>query len=99
MGFFSKNAGKPGYEAGENTQAVVKILGGGCAKCNQLEANTLEALEALGQDTSIEHVKDYARIASYGVMTTPALVYKGKVLSTGRVLSSQEIMALLKKEI
>ena len=28
--------------------ASVKILGSGCAKCNQLEANTLEALKQLG---------------------------------------------------
>ena len=28
----------------------VKILGGGCAKCNQLEAATVEALTELGMD-------------------------------------------------
>lgn len=78
---------------------AVKILGGGCAKCNALEAATVQALQELGLDTAIDHVKDYAEIASYGVMTTPALVYNGKVLSYGKVLKVDEVKALLKKEM
>ena len=79
--------------------AFVKILGGGCAKCNQLEANTLEALKQLGMDTSIDHITDFAQIAEYGVMTTPALVYNDKVISYGKVLKTEEIVALIQKEI
>ena len=77
--------------------ARIKILGSGCAKCNQLEANTLEALLELGMETAIDHVTDFAQIAAYGVMTTPALVADGKVLSYGKVLSVREIVTLLKK--
>lgn len=77
----------------------VKILGSGCAKCNQLEANTVEALKQLGIDTNIDHVTDFAQIAAYGVMTTPALVYDGKVLSYGKVLKTEEIVALIGKEV
>lgn len=79
--------------------AKAKILGGGCAKCNALEEATLQALKELGLDTAIDHVKDYAQIASYGVMTTPALVYNGKVISYGKVLKAEEIKRLLEKEI
>lgn len=77
-------------------EASIKILGSGCAKCNELEANTKAALVKLGLLTDIEHVKDFAKIASYGVMTTPALVKDNKVLSYGRVLSIDEIVELLK---
>ena len=73
----------------------VKILGGGCAKCNALEAATVEALRELGMDTGIEHVKDYAQIAAYGVMSTPALVVDEKVLSSGRVLTRDDIVKLI----
>ena len=76
--------------------AKAKILGSGCQKCNQLEQNTVEALSELGLDTTIDHVKDFAEIASYGVMTTPALVYDGKVISYGKVLKKDEITELLK---
>ena len=81
----------------EKNKKVVKILGGGCAKCNQLEAATMEALMELGMDTTIEHVKDYEKIAAYGVMTTPALVVDGKVVSYGKVLKKDEIIKILKE--
>ena len=81
----------------EKLQSGVKILGGGCAKCNQLEAATMEALIDLGMDSSIDHVKDYEKIAAYGVMTTPALVVDGKVMSYGKVLKKEEVIELIKK--
>ena len=77
--------------------ASVRILGGGCAKCNALEAATKAALEQLGMSTAIDHVTDYAQIAAYGVMSTPALVVDGKVAAYGKVLKKEEVMALLQK--
>lgn len=82
--------------AGQEGASSVKVLGGGCAKCNQLETATVEALAELGMDTTIEHVTDFAIIATYGVMTTPALVVDEKVLSYGKVLKKEEVIALLK---
>ncbi len=75
----------------------VKILGGGCAKCFQLEENVKKALDKVGVDVEIEHVTDASDIASYGVMGTPGLVVNGKVLSFGKVLNTEQILALLKK--
>jgi small redox-active disulfide protein 2 len=77
--------------------ASVKVLGSGCAKCNALELATKAALEQLGMDTTIEHVTDFAMIASYGVMSTPALVVDGKVVSYGKALKTEEVVAILKK--
>ena len=77
--------------------AYVKVLGSGCAKCNQLEAATKEALSKLGMDTAIDHVKDFAQIAAYGVMSTPALVVDGKVVSYGKVLKTEEVISILEK--
>ena len=77
--------------------ANVKILGSGCTKCNQLEANTLEAMKQLDMGTAIDHITDFTQIAAYGVMTTPALVVDGKVVSFGKVLKTDEVMAILKK--
>ena len=73
----------------------IKILGSGCAKCNQLEAATKAALEQMDIDASIEHVTDFARIAAYGIMTTPALVVNEKVVSYGKVLKKDEIIKIL----
>lgn len=77
--------------------ASVKILGSGCAKCNQLEANTLAALQQLGMNTAIDHITDFTQIAAYGVMTTPALIVDSKVVSFGKVLKTEEVVAILKK--
>lgn len=77
--------------------ASIKILGSGCAKCNQLEAATKAALQQLDMDTTIDHVTDFSKIAAYGVMTTPALVVDGKVVSYGKVLKTEEVVKILQK--
>ncbi|HAZ20655.1 MAG TPA: thioredoxin family protein [Clostridiales bacterium] len=77
--------------------ARVKVLGGGCAKCNQLEVASKAALQQLGMDTTIDHVTDFSQIAAYGVMTPPALVVDGKVVSYGKVLKTEEIVKILEK--
>src|SRR5574344_910866 len=77
--------------------ANIKVLGSGCAKCNELEAATKAALEQLGMDTTIDHVTDFSKIAAYGVMTTPALVVDGKVVSYGKVLKKDEVVKILQK--
>ena len=81
----------------EKKESGIKILGGGCAKCNALEAATVEALRELGMNTAVDHVRDFEKIAAYGVMTTPALVVDGQVVSYGKVLKKEEIIAILKK--
>jgi len=83
-------------EAGKAAPGI-KVLGSGCAKCNALEAAVREALGELGIDAAIDHVTDFAQIAAYGVMSTPALVVNGKVVSYGKVLTKSEAVAILKK--
>ncbi len=81
----------------EKERLSIKVLGGGCSKCKQLEKATLEALKELRMNDHIEHVTDFTEIATYGVMATPSLVVDGKVVSCGRVLSKNEIVVAIKK--
>lgn len=74
----------------------IKVLGSGCSKCEALLAVTKEAVQHLGIDARIEYVTDFAQIARYGVMSTPALVVDEKVVSAGRVLKAGQIESLLK---
>ncbi len=71
----------------EKTERFIKVLGGGCKNCHKLMENTQEALRTLGMDDTVELVSEMAVIAGYGVMSTPALVVDGKVVSMGRVLN------------
>lgn len=78
-------------------QPAVKILGSGCANCDALEKAVREAMVELGIQAPVEHVKDFAQIAAYGVMSTPALVVGSQVLSYGKVLKKEEAAALLRR--
>ncbi|MEG0892163.1 MAG: thioredoxin family protein [Oscillospiraceae bacterium] len=84
-------------EKAEVSGAKVKVLGSGCAKCRALETAAIEALKELQMDSYIDHVTDFVQIAAYGVMTTPALVVDGKVVSFGKVLKKDEVISILKK--
>lgn len=81
----------------DKEETGIKVLGSGCKKCNALEASVAEALKELGMKDTIDHVTDFAQIAAYGVMTTPALVVDGKVVSFGKVLTKEEAKAILEK--
>lgn len=80
-------------------KARIKILGTGCSNCKKLEENTISAIEEAKLDLAIKHVEDMAEIASYGVMSTPALLLDDKVLSYGKVLSKEEIIKILKENL
>ncbi len=83
----------------ENADIELKVLGGGCAKCNALEQAAVAAVKELGIEVRLEHVTDFAKIAAYGVMSTPALMLNGKLLSSGRVLSKDEAKELIKNAL
>lgn len=73
----------------------IKVLGTGCAKCVKLYDNVKAALASAGVQADVEKVTDLTAIMGYGVMSTPALVVDGKVVSAGKLLSVAEIAALL----
>jgi len=70
-------------ELSGNENSTIKILGSGCKSCNLLEEATKEALKEMGVNVTIDHVTDFSKIATYGVMSTPALVVNEKVVSFG----------------
>jgi small redox-active disulfide protein 2 len=73
----------------------IKILGPGCAKCQQLGKTTKEVVKELGIDAAIEEVKDINKIMEYPVLTTPGLVINGQLLCAGRVPTKAEITHLI----
>ena len=77
--------------------AGIKVLGTGCAKCRAQEQAVQAAMLELGINEELEHVTDFVNIAAYGVMTTPALVVDGKVVSYGKVLQKDEAKTLIAK--
>ncbi|TVR22519.1 MAG: thioredoxin family protein [Anaerolineaceae bacterium] len=70
----------------------VKVLGSGCANCQRLEREARAALDEATIEYELTKVTDYADIAGYGVMQTPALVLNEEVVSTGRVPKHEQIV-------
>ena len=75
----------------------IEILGTGCAKCVQLEKVVKEAVAKTGRFVQVEKVDDIAKIMEYQVMSTPGLVIDGKVVSTGKVLTVDEVVKLIEE--
>ncbi len=73
----------------------IKVLGTGCPKCEALAQNAQTAADQLGIEYDLEKVKDINQIMKFGVMSTPALVVDGTVVSTGKMLSPEQISDLL----
>jgi len=73
----------------------IEVLGTGCAKCKALEETVKQAVAQSGKFAQIEKVEDIMKIMEYGVMSTPGLVIDGKVVSTGKLLSVDEVAALI----
>jgi small redox-active disulfide protein 2 len=73
----------------------IEILGVGCPKCKQLTANAETAAKELGISAEISKITDIGKITEYGVMMTPALAVDGTVVSSGKVLSKDEIKKLI----
>ncbi len=78
-----------------NAQMHIKVLGGGCENCHNLEANARAAVAQLGLDVVIEHSGDRADYARYGLLYTPGLVVNEKLVSAGRVPDVAEVTTLL----
>lgn len=75
----------------------IEILGVGCPKCKQLTANVEAAVKELNIQAEIAKVTDIDKITEYGVMMTPALAFDGIVVSSGKVLSKDEIKKIIAK--
>lgn len=74
----------------------IKILGTGCAKCRQTEANVRQAIATMGIEADVEKVEDIQRIMEYNVLSTPALVIDEVIRIKGRVPLVEEVKALLR---
>ena len=75
----------------------IEILGTGCPKCVALEKVVQEAVAKVGGFHEVVKVDDIMQIMQYNVVSTPGLVIDGKVVSTGKVLSIDEVVKLIEE--
>jgi len=73
----------------------IKVLGPGCARCQQTEKIVREAVAETGVEAQIEKITDTMKIADYGVFGTPAVVIDGEVKSVGKIPGKEEVKGWL----
>ncbi|MBU1094631.1 MAG: thioredoxin family protein [Firmicutes bacterium] len=78
---------------------IIKALGGCCARSTQNFMNVQEAVKRLNLDVEVEQVSDTNEIMMFGVMATPGLVINGKAVSSGRMLSVEDAVALIQRHL
>ncbi len=61
----------------------VKILGSGCKRCIATADMAAAEAKKLGIDIQLEKVTDFAAIAKFGIVSTPAVVIDGTVVHAG----------------
>lgn len=73
----------------------IQALGGCCQKSALNYQHAVEAAQACGLKEAVEHVTDMNEIMKLGVMATPGLVINGKVVASGRLLSTKQIIEFI----
>ncbi len=75
----------------------ITVLGACCKKSTETFENTKIAVKEMGLDVEVENIGDVMEIAKYGVMTTPALVIDGRVVSYGKLLKPKDVIKIIEK--
>ena len=75
----------------------IKVLGSGCANCNTLENRVNEVVKKQNFEATVEKISDFGVMMQYGLMGSPGLVINEKLVSSGKLLSHQQIIDLLEK--
>lgn len=73
----------------------IQIAGPGCPRCNQAEKNVVAACDELNLTADISHIRDPKEMAKLGVMMTPAVIVDGKIISSGKIPTVEELKKLL----
>jgi small redox-active disulfide protein 2 len=78
----------------------IEVLGTGCRRCDDLYENARIAASQLAPaiDIEVTKVADVNYFVQKGVFVTPGLVIDGRVVSTGKLLSVEEIVQRIREQ-
>lgn len=79
----------------QKVRFTIKILGSNCQNCHTLYVNAKNLAERKKLSAQVDYAEDLQEIMAFGIVSTPALIVNGKLLSAGKVLTEQEIEELL----
>ncbi len=74
---------------------TIKVLGPGCANCQNVEAVARRAVSQFGIEAEVVKVTGRDDIAKYRILATPGLVINENVVCAGRIPTEGEVMTWL----
>jgi len=73
----------------------IQVLGSGCATCKNLHQAVKEVVKKLNIETEVEYSEDITKIVELGAMGSPVLAINGRLITSGKVPSAEEIEAAI----
>jgi small redox-active disulfide protein 2 len=74
---------------------VIEVLGPGCARCYETLRVVRHVVDDAHLECLVQKSESVERMADLGVMRTPAVVFDGKVVLSGRIPRTEELRQLL----
>jgi small redox-active disulfide protein 2 len=75
--------------------SVIEVLGPGCARCYETLRVVRHVVDEVHLKCLVQKNESLERMADLGVMRTPAVVFDGKVVLSGRIPKTEEVRQLL----
>lgn len=72
----------------------IQVAGPGCPRCHATEENVRDACAQLNLVADISHVFDVREFAKLGVLFTPAVIVDGKIVTSGKIPTVEELKEL-----
>lgn len=75
--------------------SIIEVLGPGCPRCYETYRVVRHVVDEAHLDCVVEKSESIERMMGLGVMKTPAVVFDGKVVLSGRIPKAEEVRRLL----
>ena len=76
----------------------IEVLGPGCPRCANVEANVKKALLELKKEAEIVKITDINTMIEKGVIQTPALIINGKIIIQGKIPTVEQAKEIIQRE-
>jgi small redox-active disulfide protein 2 len=76
----------------------IEVLGPGCPKCHNTEANVKKALSELNKEAEVVSITDINIMIDKGIMQTPGLIINGSIVMQGKIPTVEQIKQFIQKE-
>lgn len=78
-----------------STPKTIEVLGPGCPRCHETFRVVRHVVESAGLSCEVVKNESIDRMVEVGLLSTPGVVFDGKVVVSGRIPKSDDIKSLL----